>query len=992
MAPTDLPARLGRLADKLLLALLVAVAFALGCYEMGDSDVWWHLRGGEWILEHGRVPGLDPFTFGSEDRAWVDIHWSYQVVLALAYRVGGAGALVVLGAAMGGLAFLVTLTARRREWPAAAVVLCWAPALVLVAFRLDPRPEVFSLFYLGCFLAVLWRAQDRPAWAWAFVPVQVLWANAQGLFILGPVLVLLFAAGRAVELAARRLKGASAWGADEKHWWRHVGGAALAVAAASLVNPYGLDGARFPLDLFPKVAEEGNVYKQYVDELMSPRDFVRESTAAVAGRNWFFLAFYGLLLLLPLSFLLPALRRALGGQRPGAWYAGLWAVVALLAAELLTIPGKGVPAWLRLAGDNTPLLALLAGVGLALGLRHLRLAGLLALASGTTISLWLLWLRGAVLGEGRGLLGPGLPPALLGVLLAASGITAAVLVVWHGGSVFRILLAGAFAYLALQALQNWGRFGLVAGAVLMWNFGEWAAELASSPEAGRRRVVAGWGLRLGLAAGLAVWLVALLGDRYYVHTGEPRHLAFREQPLEFAHDAAVFAGQDGLPDRALVYGLGQTGVYVFHNAPGRKPFMDGRLEMPGRRTFDTYVLVENALRQNDPRWEPAVAAMGKPLLLLEHANNHAAEARLLTHPGWRCVYYDALASVFVPRGAGASEADFPTVEFAARHFRAPPAPPTPDVPGAAARELKALFNLAASLPRTPDVMRRWRVPVLLHALDRAGRALDEEPARPEGWVLLGNCHWDLSPALQTRPPTPAEGWAAEAALYWAQATYCHRRALECQPDHVPAWRYLYQSYGARGMADAQLAAGEEVLRLDPRATGPLHEQVRALRQTVGSRPLYPVSADQLASALARLLAEGRPAAAARALDQSAAAGWPWPLAEQAAGLYMHLGRPADARRVWRQASDCPSPALRQCRLAYTYWVERDFGAARECLRQARAADPRLGEACWASALFHAQLGEADTTLEACRAGLQRSLNERQRADLEALRALVQPLR
>src|SRR6516162_10582715 len=89
-----------RLLDGLLLLLLVAVAFLLGCYEMGDTDVWWHLRGGQWILEHGRVPDLDPFTFGSADKPWVDIHWSYEVILVLAYRAGGASALVFLGEAV----------------------------------------------------------------------------------------------------------------------------------------------------------------------------------------------------------------------------------------------------------------------------------------------------------------------------------------------------------------------------------------------------------------------------------------------------------------------------------------------------------------------------------------------------------------------------------------------------------------------------------------------------------------------------------------------------------------------------------------------------------------------------------------------------------------------------------------------------------------------------------------------------------------------------
>src|SRR6516162_1282703 len=50
-----------RWADGIVLALFAAVSFCLGCYEMGDSDLWWHLSGGRWIIAHRQVPDLDPF-------------------------------------------------------------------------------------------------------------------------------------------------------------------------------------------------------------------------------------------------------------------------------------------------------------------------------------------------------------------------------------------------------------------------------------------------------------------------------------------------------------------------------------------------------------------------------------------------------------------------------------------------------------------------------------------------------------------------------------------------------------------------------------------------------------------------------------------------------------------------------------------------------------------------------------------------------------------
>ena len=92
--------------------------------------------------------------------------------------------------------------------------------------------------------------------------------------------------------------------------------------------------------------------------------------------------------------------------------------------------------------------------------------------------------------------------------------------------------------------------------------------------------------------------------------------------------------------RALVFDLGQTGVYVYHNGPDRKVFMDARLEVPSRSTFQTYVRIEEWLNHNDPRWDAAIARLGDPLVLISHDGWAEAEAALLSHPRWRCIYFD----------------------------------------------------------------------------------------------------------------------------------------------------------------------------------------------------------------------------------------------------------------------------------------------------------------------------------------------------------------
>ena len=45
---------------------LVAVVFCIPVlatvHPVFDWDIWWHLRTGQWIAEHGRLPDHDPFT------------------------------------------------------------------------------------------------------------------------------------------------------------------------------------------------------------------------------------------------------------------------------------------------------------------------------------------------------------------------------------------------------------------------------------------------------------------------------------------------------------------------------------------------------------------------------------------------------------------------------------------------------------------------------------------------------------------------------------------------------------------------------------------------------------------------------------------------------------------------------------------------------------------------------------------------------------------
>src|SRR5678816_1711160 len=67
-----------------------------------DGDTGWHLRAGEWILEHHQFPTADFFSFTKSGQPWFAWEWLWEATFAFMNRVAGMpavilGNLVVLG-------------------------------------------------------------------------------------------------------------------------------------------------------------------------------------------------------------------------------------------------------------------------------------------------------------------------------------------------------------------------------------------------------------------------------------------------------------------------------------------------------------------------------------------------------------------------------------------------------------------------------------------------------------------------------------------------------------------------------------------------------------------------------------------------------------------------------------------------------------------------------------------------------------------------------
>jgi hypothetical protein len=85
----------GRLASILAAAALLALALAWSLQPLVHDDLFWHLRTGEWIAAHHRVPLTDLFSYTRLGARWITHEWGFSLASWLVYRAAGAAGLVV---------------------------------------------------------------------------------------------------------------------------------------------------------------------------------------------------------------------------------------------------------------------------------------------------------------------------------------------------------------------------------------------------------------------------------------------------------------------------------------------------------------------------------------------------------------------------------------------------------------------------------------------------------------------------------------------------------------------------------------------------------------------------------------------------------------------------------------------------------------------------------------------------------------------------------
>jgi hypothetical protein len=203
---------------------------------LADADIGWHIRTGEWVLNHRAVPHQDLYSFSKPGAPWYAWEWGSDIIYASLHRAAGLKGVVLLA----GVIIAIFAWTLLRRMVARDVHLLWAMAVSLMgvgaaSLHFLARPHLVTLLFLSFSVWLIDEDRreltDRSARRlWLLVPLTILWTNLHGGFLALIAVLGLTAVGLAIEAWLGR--------AEFRHAIRYAI-LAGACAASSLVNPYG---------------------------------------------------------------------------------------------------------------------------------------------------------------------------------------------------------------------------------------------------------------------------------------------------------------------------------------------------------------------------------------------------------------------------------------------------------------------------------------------------------------------------------------------------------------------------------------------------------------------------------------------------------------------------------------------------------------------------------------------------------------------------------
>lgn len=237
-----------KVAIILSLSAWVVVLFAAKI-DLTTSDIGRHITNGRMFLEqfpstgfHSPVLNTNLYSYTYPDFEFTNHHWGSGIIFFEIWKTWGFTALSLLNILMGlgiflGIFYLATKYSSFYHATFTALV-----SIPLLAQRHEIRPEMFSYVLAVLVFWLLWKyknTEKKSYWILILLPIiQLLWINLHIYFFLGFILMGSFWLSMLPDFRANFSK------------FKLLSLSIVASLALNLLNPFGLKGLLYPLQIF----------------------------------------------------------------------------------------------------------------------------------------------------------------------------------------------------------------------------------------------------------------------------------------------------------------------------------------------------------------------------------------------------------------------------------------------------------------------------------------------------------------------------------------------------------------------------------------------------------------------------------------------------------------------------------------------------------------------------------------------------------------------
>ena len=163
--------------------VILYITALISLYIKTGFDTYWHIKVGEWIVNHQKIPATGLFSLTKENDEWIAHSWLSEVIIYLFYKTLGWPGLGLMAITSVTISIFIMLHYLFSKLSPSIVLILMLFSYGMLAPHVMPRPHILALPFMTFWLWQMLKATESstPPPLWLIV-ISALWSNLHGSF------------------------------------------------------------------------------------------------------------------------------------------------------------------------------------------------------------------------------------------------------------------------------------------------------------------------------------------------------------------------------------------------------------------------------------------------------------------------------------------------------------------------------------------------------------------------------------------------------------------------------------------------------------------------------------------------------------------------------------------------------------------------------------------------------------------------------------------